>query len=274
MIGHTKQFAHNIEEYLEQLSQDNGNPEARSIRHLLGDPKCASMSLTGPANTRFSKKVSALLSSYCILDHEVLQYGSVVQNSQPPVPQTLNELGVLPRHPSRILERLKNWQAVLTEFNKAYLSDKDKTKVQVAVSINPDSKIPRSMAHLQHLGETYASQALQNMIQNFREASLHYTFLQELATSLPKALPDIPETSKDVETLILPEQELAKYDVATRKKISAYLTDHQPAEIRRPFQIALLVSMLVLLFPTSLHIHTFPRGILNKVCISIICVFV
>lgn len=261
-----QQVIQNVEGYEERLSKDDDHAEARIIRHLLGDPLYASvgLGLKDHLRTKHGDQVSALLSSYRILEYEALRYGSVLQHSWPLVPQTISQLDVLPRSPQRIFDRLKNWHSIVGEFEKIVRTEQEPRQDV----LTNESNIPRTMAHLQHLGESYLSQRIEKIVENFREASLHFTFLQETAASLPRSLPDIPHTPEDVAALVLPEQELAKYEIGTREKINTYLAHHPPSQIRLPFQIALLISMLVLLLPMSLSKCSFPRGILNKVCTS------
>ncbi len=172
--------------------------ESSNIRYLLGDSE--SLSTIGPGAlsktlvAKYSHHVSALLSTYRFLDLELLHNNPHTNNTYPLPTPRVNRVTPNMVEKVKIKDRWKkldNWQQLLIEFKKCYNGASFEQQDPVVVN---DSQCAKSLVHLQGLSESYSNQKFTALVQNFRGAALHWTFLHEMAHSDSYQLPVLPET--------------------------------------------------------------------------------
>lgn len=236
------------------------------IRHLLGDSLSTIGTLTQRLAANYSHHISALLTSYRLLDLELLhndQYHSTI--SFPPshpnrvTPQMVEKVKVKDRW-----KNLDNWRELLVKFKDCYegasLGEQD-------LAVIDKSAFRGSLAHLQGLAESHSNQRFTSLVQNFRGAALHWTILYETAHLNAHKLPAIPETLSGIIDPKTLQQVHERYQPHTREKMDAYLRQHNQGELVLPLHLSLMISPCFLLMPSTLVKSKFPRQTLYQVSI-------
>lgn len=236
-----------------------------TLRAVLGDPVAKGYlhAISRQLLKDLFDKVNAHLCQYRILDFEVGCCSESGPRSSPPrQPQRLRTQDYSAKQ-LKFIKKLSHWKSILTTFNDA-VPDND-TAPQAAV-MDLNSSFRRSFGHLQCLSEDFATEQIDTIVQNFRVAAMHLTLLQESGYDAD-TLPDMPTTPANSSSLshFLPQQDLDKYEDATRKKLCAFMQEHSIGELRLPLHISLLVSMLLLLHPAKLIKAQYPRPSIHDV---------
>ncbi len=224
-----------------------------------------SATVTPNLAAKYSHQVSALLTAYRLLDFELLYNSPGHPITFPPVyPNSITlEMVEKPRVKER-WRKLDNWQKLLVEFRDCY------NGATPGEDITPISEpsLCGSLAHLQGLAESHTKQKFTSLIQNFRGAALHWTFLHETAQLNAQKLPAIPENVSamvDQQTFCHLNEKLEPH---TRKKVSNYLQDHSQGELVLPMHLSLMITPCFLLMPATLVKSKFPRQSIYQVSVQ------
>lgn len=220
--------------------------------------------MTKKLAARYSHQVSALLTAYRLLDLELLHYG-------PEHPITLP-----PSHPNSITpsmletpkvkdrwRKLNNWQELLIDFRNCYHNELS-LQVQDLVSVD-ESPLRGSLSHLQGLADSYSSQEFASVVQNFRGAALHLTFLHEITDLNTHELPSIPENVSTIINRDILRQLHEMYQPHTLAKMDSYLRKHSQGELVLPLHLSMLLTPCFLLMSSTLVKSKFPRESIYQV---------
>lgn len=207
--------------------------------------------------------MSALLTIYRLLDLELFYNGP--HYSITPILPYSNGLQTHMIEKARVRDRwkkLNNWQLLLTEFRDLYNSISVTEEDLIFINESP---FGGSVAHLQGLADLHSNHKFTNVIQNFRVAALHWTFLHESTHRDSHALPILPETLSAIVDPNTLKQLKERYEPHTRAKMDAYLRQHRQGELVLPLHLSLMLTPCFLLMLTSLVKSKFPRASINEV---------
>ena len=161
-------------------------------------------------------------------------------------------------------KKLENWRDLLIEFRDCYngvsLGEED------IVTID-ESPFLGSLAHLQGLAESHSNQKFTNVVQNFRGAALHWTYLHETTHLDTYNLPVMPETLSNIVDKKTLSQLNERYQPHTREKMDKYLRKHNRGELVLPFHLSLMLTPCFLLMLSNLVSSKFPRQTIYQVSI-------
>ena len=257
----------NLQNY-EYFLSTSYTQECLIIRQLLGDSQPTTGAVTQKLSAKYSHQVSALLTTYRLLDLELLHNSPETPILLPPAypnritPQMIEAQKVKDRW-----KKLNNWRDLLIEFRDCYHHNRFSLASENIISAN-EIPIRKSLAHLHGLAGLHTNLQFGNIIQNFRGAALHWSYLLETTKSNINQLPNIPDSvsaiaDKDclhnLNDIIQPH---------TRAKMDAYLRQHSQGELVLPLHLSLLLTPCFLLMPMSLVKSKFPRQSIYQVSIS------
>lgn len=247
------------------------------IRHLLGDSLSTIRTLSPTLVAKYSHHVSALLTTYRLLDLELLHNGPDHPIFTPPTsysnrvtPQMVEKVKVKNRW-----KQLENWQELLNDFKKCHNSVSlgnngisESLEGRDLVLIDESPPFNGSLAHLQGLAESHSNQKFTSLVQNFRGAALHWTALQETSTLNSHKLPVMPETLSGIADKNIIRQLNEKYKPHTREKMDEYLRKHTQGELVLPLHLSLMITPFFLLMQSTLVKSKFPRQSIHQVSVS------
>ena len=162
--------------------------------------------------------------------------------------------------------RLNHWQKLLIEFRDCY---NGATLREEDIAPIGQSAFCGSFAHLQGLAESHTNQKFTSLVQNFRGAALHWTFLHETAQLDTQRLPAIPENVSAIVDQEIFHHLNENFDPYTRKKVDNYLRKHTQGELVLPLHLSLMITPCFLLIPTTLVKSKFPRQLIYQVSIQL-----
>ena len=253
----------NIQNY-ESFLSTSATQDSAIIRGLLGD-RCSPISaaVTPTQIAKYSYQVSALLAVYRLLDFELLYNRPGQPITLPPLyPNCITPEMVEKQKVKDRWRKLGNWQMLLIEFRDCYDGITFGEDI-VRISEPPFSG---SLAHLQGLAESHTNQKFTNLVQNFRGAALHWTFLHGMADE--HRLPTIPNTISAIVDKDIIRQLDEHYQPQARAKMDSYLRQHSRGELVLPLHLSLLLTPCFLLMGTTLVKSKFPRQSIYRVSIS------
>lgn len=223
--------------------------------------------MTPTLAAKYSHQVSALLSAYRLLDLELLYNGPNDSTTRPPSypnslrPHMIEKVKIKDRW-----KKLDNWRELLIEFRDLYNSVSFEEEDIVSVDESP---FRGSLAHLQGLAESHWNQKFTSVVQNFRGAALHWTFLHETAHRDSQKLPVLPETLSAIVDQRTLSQLNEHYEPHTRAKMNNYLREHRQGELVLPLHLSLMLTPCFLIMLTSLAKSKFPRSSINEVSVQL-----
>ena len=257
----------NLQNY-ENFLSSSFSQESLIIRQLLGDPQSAIGTVTQKLIAKYSHHVSSLLTTYRLLDLELLHNGP-----GHPIP-------LLPSYPNRITpqmveahkvkdrwRKLENWRELLIEFQDCYHHNNFSIGSENTVSVK-ETPMRGSLAHLHGLAGLHTNLQFGNIVQNFRGAALHWTYLEETTKLNTIQLPNIPDTVSAIADKDTFHHLNEMFPPNVREKMDAYLRQHSQGELVLPLHLSLLLTPCFLLMPMSLVKSKFPRQSIYQVSIS------
>ena len=260
-----QRLAANLQNYERFLSTSH-TQDSVIIRRLLGDPQSAIYTVTQALTVKYSHQVSTLLTAYRLLDLEMLHNGPEHPISVPPLyPNLITYHMVSVQKVKDRWKKLENWQVVLIEFRDCY----HRTCLSLQGEDLPINEPPRRgfLAHLQGLADSHSNQQFGSVVQNFRGAALHWTFLHEMAHPDKSILPTIPEAISAIIDEGILSQLNERYPPHIRAKMDYYLQQHTQGELVLPLHLSLLLTPCFLLMLTTLVKSKFPRHMIYQVSI-------
>ncbi len=216
---------------------------------------------------KYSHHVSSLLTTYRLLDLQLLHNGPGHHISLPPsYPNRITPQMVEAHKVKDRWRKLENWRNLLLEFQDCYNHNNFSVGSGNAVSLN-EPPMRGSLAHLHGLADLHTNLQFGNIVQNFRGAALHWTYLEETTKLDTNQLPNIPDTVSaiaDKDTLHHLDE---TFPPQVRQKMDAYLRQHSQGELVLPLHLSLLLTPFFLLMPMSLVKSKFPRQSIYQVSI-------
>ena len=254
----------NIQNY-ESFLSTSATQDSAIIRGLLGD-RCSPISaaVTPTQIAKYSYQVSALLAVYRLLDFELLYNRPGQPITLPPLyPNCITPEMVEKQKVKDRWRKLGNWQMLLIEFRDCYDGITFGEDI-VRISEPPFSG---SLAHLQGLAESHTNQKFTNLVQNFRGAALHWTFLHETAQLDAKKLPTIPENVLAIVTQEAFRRSNGNFDPRAYNKVNNYLQQYSQGDLVLPLHLSLMITPCFLLMPITLAKCKFPRQLTYQVSV-------
>ena len=252
----------------EQLLSTSMTEESAMIRRLLGDSSSTILALTPRLAANHSHHVSALLTTYRLLDLELLHDDLRCPPALPSPPSHPNQITPQMVDKVKVKERwknLNNWQDLLIKFRDCYkgasLGEENLTTIK-------GSAYRGSLAHLEGLAESHSNQKFTSLVQNFRGAALHWTVLHETAHLGTDRLQAMPQSLSGIVDPDIIRQLNTRYKLHTQQKMDAYLRQHTQGELVLPLHLSLMISPCFLLMPINLVKSKFPRQAVFQVSVS------
>ena len=237
------------------------------IRQLLGDPQSTIGMVMQKLTAKYSDQVSALLTAYRLLDLEILH--SSPEHPIPLPPSHANCITPQMVEGQKVKDRwrkLENWQGLLIEFKEFYHHSLFSLKKEGAVSFDK-SPMRGTLAHLQGLADSYSNQQFGCVVQNFRGAALHWTFLHETAQLDAQKLPTIPENVLAIVTQEAFHRSNGNFDPRAYNKVNNYLQQYSQGDLVLPLHLSLMITPCFLLMPITLAKCKFPRQLTYQVSV-------
>lgn len=257
----------NLQNYEGFLSTST-TQDSTIIRHLLGDPWSTIGTVTQKLATKYSQQVSALLATYRILDLELLHNGLDHPITLPPsYPNSITPQMVEKDKVKDCWDKLDNWRELLIDFRDCYDSVSRGERNLVFISESP---FRGSLAHLQGLAESYSNQQFTSLLQNFRGAALHWTFLHETTHLDTHKLPVLPESLSAIVDHRTLYQLNERYPPHIREEMDKYLRQHRQGELVLPLHLSLMVTPCFLLMLKTIIKSKFPRQSIYQVSVQLI----